>query len=53
VLRRLLPYYHPYRLQVALGLTAVVASAWLGAQIPALLRDGLDNLVRTGHSRPL
>jgi ATP-binding cassette subfamily B protein len=31
----------------------VVASAWLGAQVPALLKDGLDALVRTGHSRPL
>ena len=53
MLRRLLPYYHPYRVQVALGLTAVVASAWLGARIPALLRDGIDTLVRTGQSRPL
>jgi ATP-binding cassette subfamily B protein len=53
VLRRLLPYYHPYRAQVAGGLAAVVASAWLSAQVPALLKDGLDALVRTGHSRPL
>lgn len=53
VLRRLLPYYHPYRVQVALGLTAVVTSAWLSAQVPALLKDGIDTLVRTGDSGPL
>ncbi len=53
VLRRLIPYYHPYRAQVAGGLAAVVASAWLSAQVPALLKDGIDTLVRTGHSGPL
>ncbi|MEQ1692086.1 MAG: ABC transporter ATP-binding protein, partial [Gemmatimonas sp.] len=41
-LRRLLPYYHPYRLQVAVGLLAVVAAAALATVIPSLLREGVD-----------
>ena len=46
-LRRLLPYYHPYRLQVAAGLISVVISAGLASTIPSLLRRGLDTM-RTG-----
>ncbi len=43
-LRRLLPYYHPYRLQVATGLLAVVVSAALASAIPSLLRRGIDSM---------
>ncbi len=43
-LRRLLPYYHPYRLQVAAGLISVVISAGLASTIPSLLRRGLDTM---------
>lgn len=46
-LRRLIPYYHPYRLQVATGLLAVVAAAALASVIPSLLRRGIDTM-RTG-----
>jgi ATP-binding cassette subfamily B multidrug efflux pump len=45
-LRRLLPYYHPYRVQVALGLVAVVISAALATLIPSFLQRGLDDLRR-------
>ncbi|HYW31766.1 MAG TPA: ABC transporter ATP-binding protein [Gemmatimonas sp.] len=41
-LRRLLPYYHPYRQQVAVGLSAVVIAAALASVIPSLLRQGID-----------
>jgi len=43
-LRRLLPYYHPYRLQVALGLASVVTSAALATSIPTYLQRGLDRM---------
>ena len=43
-LRRLLPYYHPYRWQVALGLTSVVAAAFLASVIPSLLQRGVDEI---------
>lgn len=46
-LRRLLPYYHPYRRQVAVGLVAVVIAAALAAFIPSLLQRGID-AIRTG-----
>jgi len=42
VLQRLLPYYHPYRGQVAAGLGAVVISAALSTLLPAFLQQGLD-----------
>ncbi len=41
-LRRVLPYYHPYRLQVAVGLTSVIMAAGLASVIPSLLRQGID-----------
>jgi len=41
-LRRLLPFYHPYRLQVAVGLTSVVAAAALASVIPSILQRGVD-----------
>ncbi|MBU6366453.1 MAG: ABC transporter ATP-binding protein/permease [Gemmatimonadetes bacterium] len=53
VLRRLVPYYRPYRAKVALGLGSVVVSAWLSSQVPAQLRDGIDTLVRTRHGSGL
>ena len=43
-LRRLTPYYHPYRAKVALGLLLVVGSAAAGAIVPWLLRAALDAL---------
>lgn len=52
-LRRLLPYYRPYRLQVAAGLAAVVLSAWLAAQVPAQLREGIDAMGRAPRARGL
>jgi ATP-binding cassette, subfamily B, multidrug efflux pump len=43
-LRRLLPYYHPYRVQVALGLISVVAAAALASIIPSILQRGVDTM---------
>ncbi len=43
-LRRLLPYYHPYRLQVAAGLISVVLAAGLASVIPSLLKRGIDRM---------
>ncbi|HVT41003.1 MAG TPA: ABC transporter ATP-binding protein [Gemmatimonadaceae bacterium] len=43
-LRRLLPYYHPYRLQVAFGLLAVVISSTLYNAIPSLMRQAIDGM---------
>jgi ATP-binding cassette subfamily B multidrug efflux pump len=41
-LKRLLPYYHPYRRQVAVGLTVTVVAAAASSIIPTLLEHGLD-----------
>lgn len=46
-MRRLLPYYHPYRWQVACGLSSVVAGALLASVIPSLLQRGVDQ-IRSG-----
>jgi ATP-binding cassette subfamily B protein len=43
-LRRLLPYYRPYRRDVALGLTLVVASAAFSSVVPWFLRRALDGI---------
>lgn len=43
-LRRLLPYFRPYRTQVVIGLTLVVAAAAFGAAVPWLLRSAIDGL---------
>lgn len=43
-LRRLLPYYRPYRAQVAWGLFAVVVSSTLVNGVPTLLRRAIDAL---------
>lgn len=48
-LQRLLPYYHPYRWQVACGLSAVVVAAFLASVIPSLMQRGLDG-IRSGAS---
>ena len=48
-LRRLLPYYRPYRRDVALGLALVVASAAFSSVVPWFLRRALDG-VRAGAS---
>ena len=49
-LRRLLPYYHPYRWQVAVGLTSVVVAALLASLVPTLLQRGVD-AIRAGANR--
>ena len=46
-LRRLVPYYHPYRAKVAVGLLLVVAASAAAAIVPWLLRSAIDAL-RTG-----
>jgi ATP-binding cassette, subfamily B, multidrug efflux pump len=43
-LRRLLPYYRPYRRDVALGLTLVVASSAFSSVVPWFLRRALDGI---------
>src|SRR5436305_2812865 len=43
-LRRLLPYYHPYRGDVAWGLVLVVASAAFASVVPWFLRRALDGI---------
>jgi ATP-binding cassette subfamily B multidrug efflux pump len=46
-LRRLLPYYTPYRWQVILGLAFVVISSAFASVTPWLLRAALDG-IRSG-----
>lgn len=41
-LLRLLPYYRPYRGQVAIGLSAVIVASALASIIPSLLNRGID-----------
>ena len=41
-MRRLIPYYRPYRKMLATGLVLVVLSSALGALVPWLLRSGMD-----------
>jgi ATP-binding cassette subfamily B multidrug efflux pump len=43
-MRRLLPYYRPYRRMLVVGLLLVVVSSALGSVIPWLLRAGIDDL---------
>ena len=43
-LRRLVPYYHPYRAHVAGGLVLVVASAAFASVVPWFLRRALDDI---------
>ena len=41
-MRRLVPYYRPYRKMLVTGLGLVVLSSALGALVPWLLRSGMD-----------
>src|SRR5690242_4442689 len=43
-LRRLLPYYRPYRSNVAIGLGLVVVSSALASVVPLFLRRALDGI---------
>ena len=43
-LRRLIPYYRPYRRQVALGLALVVAGSAFASVVPWLLRRAVDGI---------
>jgi ATP-binding cassette subfamily B protein len=52
-LRRLIPYYHPYRGQVAAGLVMVVTGAGMSTMIPALLRRGIDAVGANAGTRTL
>lgn len=45
-LKRLLPYFSPYRWSVALGLMAVLAAGSFSAVIPWFLRNGIDAIER-------
>jgi ATP-binding cassette, subfamily B, multidrug efflux pump len=44
VLRRVLPYYRPYRLQLTAGLVLVVISSALVSLVPRLLQIALDRI---------
>ncbi len=50
-LRRLLPYYTPYRWQVILGLAFVVVSSAFASVTPWLLRSALDGIRSGAESR--
>src|SRR5262245_66514505 len=43
-LRRLLPYYRPYRADVAWGLVLVVAASALSSIVPWFLKRALDGI---------
>ncbi|HUF30753.1 MAG TPA: ABC transporter ATP-binding protein [Gemmatimonadaceae bacterium] len=43
-LRRLLPYFRPYRGSVLLGLAMVLLAATFAAAVPWLLRDAIDSI---------
>ncbi len=43
-LRRLFPYFRPYKAKLAAGLALVVVSSGIGAIVPWLLRSGIDAL---------
>ena len=47
-LKRLLPYYHPYRRQVAVGLTVVVIASAGSSAIPTFLRQAIEALSPLG-----
>ncbi|MEO7996412.1 MAG: ABC transporter ATP-binding protein [Gemmatimonadaceae bacterium] len=47
-LKRLLPYYHPYRSQVAVGLIVIVLSTAGSSVIPTLLKQAIDALGPSG-----
>ncbi|MEP7002650.1 MAG: ABC transporter ATP-binding protein [bacterium] len=43
-LRRLIPYYRPYRRMLLTGLVLVIISSAIGSVVPWLLRAGIDSL---------
>src|SRR4051812_24497849 len=43
-LRRAIPYYRPYRRDVAFGLSVIVASTALTSTVPMFLRRALDGI---------
>src|SRR5258706_16241130 len=45
-LKRLIPYFRPYRRQIAAGLFFVVVSTAITSVIPWLLRQGIDSMSR-------
>jgi ATP-binding cassette subfamily B protein len=47
-LRRLLPYFRPYRRQLAIGLALVIVSTALSSVIPWLLSVGIDSMKKNG-----
>ena len=47
-LRRLIPYFRPYRVALAAGLACVVISGALGSVNPTLLRGGIDGMHQGG-----
>ena len=49
-LKRLIPYFRPYRWQVLIGLVFVVVSTAITSVIPWLLRQGIDSM---GKGAPL
>src|SRR4051812_43521231 len=50
VLKRVLPYYRPYRVQLAAGLALIIVSSALVSVVPRLLQMALD---RIGGGAPL
>jgi ATP-binding cassette subfamily B multidrug efflux pump len=50
ILRRVIPYYRPYRFQLGLGLVLVVVSSALVSIVPRLLQIALD---RIGRGEPI
>lgn len=52
-LRRLLPYFRPYRRSVTLGLALVVTSSAAANVIPTLLRLAIDAMGATGNTSDL
>lgn len=52
-LKRLLPYYHPYRSQVAVGLIVIVLSTAGSSAIPTLLKQAIDALGPDGDRNRL
>lgn len=53
VLHRLLPYYHPYRVQVAVGLGSIVISAALATLVPTFLQRGMDAIQAGAPARDI
>ena len=50
-LGRLLPFFRPYRWQLAIGLVLVIVSTGLSSVIPWLLSVGIDSMAKGGSKR--